>query len=135
MADDPRHHLARQHGHRGGGHVRHVGEIIVDRLGRAGVDVAQELGYPSLALARVEDHAERLRLFQIRRQFGKHGNAAGDMEAADHDRDALRAESAREIEGAGKLVGLDPDEPDESAARRLDAPSRRAHVDDVLHSS
>ena len=129
MADDPRHHLARQHGHRGGGHVRHVGEIIVDGLGRAGVNVAQEFADPSLALARVQNRAERLRLFQIRRQFGKHGNAAGDMKSADHDGHALSPKRAREVEGAGKLVGLDPDQPDESPARRPYATSRRAHVD------
>ena len=59
-------------------------EVIVDGLRLAGVDVAEEIGHPALALARVQGHAQRLRLFQIRRQFGKHRYAARDMEAADH---------------------------------------------------
>ena len=50
--------------------------------------------------------------------------------SADHHGHARRPELAREIEGAGKLVRLNPDEPDKSAARGLYPPGRRPHVDD-----
>ena len=52
------------------------------------------------------------------------------MEAADRHGDAFRPERAREIERAGKLVRLDPDEPDKPAARSLYPPRRRADIDD-----
>ena len=86
MADDPPHHFLRQHRDRGRLHAGHVMEVVVDGLRLAGGDVADEVGHPSLALAREQGHAERLRLFQVRRQFGQHRYAAGDMESADHDR-------------------------------------------------
>ncbi len=58
---------ARQQRDRRRGHVGHVVEVIVDRLGVPGCHVAQELRAcrPS-AFACVEDHAELLRLLQVR---------------------------------------------------------------------
>jgi hypothetical protein len=67
MADDARHHLARQHGYRGRLYAGHVMQVIVNRLCPIGGDVAEQVGHPPLALAREKDHAQRLRLFQIRR--------------------------------------------------------------------
>ena len=52
------------------------------------------------------------------------------MESADHHGDARRPELARKIKGARKLVRLNPDEPDKSAARSLYPPGRRLDVDD-----
>ena len=76
MADDPSHHFFRQHGYRRRLHAGHIIEVIVDRLRLAGGDVAEEVGHPPFAFAGEQGHAERLRLFQIRRQFGKHRYAA-----------------------------------------------------------
>ena len=100
------------------------------RLRPAGVDIAEQIGHPAFALAGVKGHAQRLRLFQIRRQLRKHRYAARDMESADHHGHARRAELAREIKSAWKLIRLNPDEPDKSAARSLYPRGRRPHVDD-----
>ena len=130
VADDAPHDFLRQHGDRGRLHAGHVMEVIVDGLRLAGVDVADEIGHPALALARIEGHAQRLGLLQVRRQLGKHRNAAGDVESADHHRHALRPELAGKIKGARKLIRLDPDEADKSASRRLDLARDRLDVDD-----
>ena len=111
MADDPPHHFFWQHGYRGGLHARHVMEVIVEGLRLAGVDVAEKIGHPPLALARVKGHAERLRLFQIRRQFRQHRDAARDVEAADHDRNVELAEGASEVDRARKLIDWTPTRP------------------------
>ena len=76
MADDPPDHFLRQHGYRRRFHAGHVMEVVVDGLRLAGGDVAEEVGHPPFAFAGEQGHAERLRLFQIRRQFGKHRHAA-----------------------------------------------------------
>ena len=130
MADHPRHHMARQHGDRGRLHPGHVMQVIVHRLRPVGGDVADELGHPLLGLARKKNHAQRLSFLQIRRQFRQHRYAARDMEPANHHRHACRPELARQIEGAGKLVRLNPDQPEKSAARSLYPPRRRPDVDD-----
>ena len=49
---------------------------------------------------------------------------------ADHHGDAVRPELAGKIKSARKLIRLNPDEPDKSAARRLDPPRDRPDVDD-----
>ena len=122
MADDPPHHFLRQHRESRPLHAGHIVQVVVDGLRLAGGDVADEVGHPPLALARVEGHAERLRLFQVRRQLGKHRQAARDVEAADHHRHALRPERAGKIERPGKLVRLNPDQPDKSLAVGLYPP-------------
>ena len=98
------HDGAWQHRDRRRGHVRHVVQVIVNRLWPAQIDVLQEFPKPALALSCVEDHPERLRLFQVRRQFGQHGDAARDMKAADSDRHALLAKLAADIERARELI-------------------------------
>ena len=132
MADDPPDHFLRQHGNRRRLHAGHVMQVIVEGLRLAGVDVAEKAGHPSLALAGEQGDAERLRLLEVRGQLRQHRYAAGDMEPADDDRNIELAERAREIERAGKLVRLDPDEPDESAAVGLDALRHRLDVDDLV---
>jgi hypothetical protein len=57
MADDPPHDFLRQHGDRRRLHARHVIEVIVEGLCLVGVDVAEEIGHPALALAGVQGHA------------------------------------------------------------------------------
>ena len=66
-------------------------------------------------LAGEEGDAHRLRGFDVGRQFRQHGNAAGDMEAADTDRQTGLDEWLRQIDGARKLVRLHADEPDQTA--------------------
>ena len=89
----------------------------------------EKLREPAFALPRVQDHAERLRLFQVRRQFGQHGDAAGDVEAADGDRHALLAKLAADIERARKLIRLHADQRDHSAVGE-DALRNRGKIDD-----
>ena len=84
------------------------------------------------ALAREQGHAERLRLSQIRRQFGKHRYAPRDVETADHQRHAFRPEGAREVERAGKLVRLNSNEPDEPLAVSLYSSGHRLDVDELV---
>ena len=132
MADDPPYHFPRQDRHRSRLHAGHVTEVIVDRLRPAGGDVADELRHPTLDLAREQDHAQSLGLFQIRRQLRKHRYAARDMEPADHHGHVCRPELTRKIKGARKLVRLNSDEPNKSAARRLYPPRRRPDVDERI---
>ena len=132
VADDPPDHLFRQYGDRRGLHAGHVMQVVVDGLGLAGGNVADEAGHPVFAFAREQGDAESLRFFEVRRQLGQHRYAAGDMEPADHDRNVELAEGAREVERAGKLVRLDPDEADESAAVGLDPLRHRLDVDDLV---
>jgi hypothetical protein len=52
------------------------------------------------------------------------------MEPAHHNCKVLRAELAREVECARKLVRLHADQADEAAARRADALDHALNVDD-----
>ncbi len=52
------------------------------------------------------------------------------MEAADDHRQLRRTELAGDVDGTGELVGLDPDEADETAACLLDPLDDAGHVDD-----
>src|SRR3984957_20832582 len=54
------------------------------------------------------------------------------MKAADHHRHAFRPERARKIERAGKLVRLNPDEPDKPLAVSLYSAGRRLDVDELV---
>ena len=85
-------------------------------------DVLQERLELLLGLAGEQRDAEIDRLLQIGRQLLQHGDAAGDMEPADGDRDAARAELSGDRHGARKLVRLHADEADDAGmARLLDA--------------
>ena len=59
-------------------------------------------------------HVERR--LQVGLQLRQHGEAAGDVEAADDHRDAGRAQRPGDIERARKLVRLHADEPDQAEA-------------------
>ena len=107
--------LARQDGRRLPLERRHVVEMVVDRLERARIGVAQHLGEAAvLGFAGEEGDAERLGLAQLPRHFRKHGEAAGDMETADRDRQPGLEERLRQVDGARKLIGLNPHEADEA---------------------
>ena len=84
---------------------------------------------PPLALPGVEDHPERLGFLQVGRQFGQHGDASRDMEAADRDRHARFAKLAPDIERARKLIRLHPDQRDHSLIGE-DALRNAGDVDD-----
>src|SRR3984957_12039036 len=117
VARHSRHHLARQPRRRSGRHVRHVVEIVVDRLRLPRINVRQELCKSTFALPGIEDDPKRLRLFQVRRQFRQHGNTAGNVESSNGDRHALLAKLSRNVERARKLIRLDADQGDHAAIR------------------
>ena len=129
VARDLGDHGLRQHRDRGRRHIGHVVEEIVDRLRRPGVDVLDELGEPALALAGIKDDAELLRLLEIGRQFGQHGDAARHVEAADRHRHAAVAELPGDVERAGELVRLHADQRDHAPVR-LDAVGDPLDVED-----
>ncbi len=103
----------------GSSHIRHVVQVIVRRLRRAGVDIAQQALEPAFALAGVEDHAQCLRFLQVRRQFRQHGHASGDMEAPDRDRYAASPKLAANVERAGELIRLNAHQRNEATPSGL----------------
>ena len=80
-----------------------------------------------LGLAGKERDAERLRLADVGRQLRQHGDAAGDVEAADADRQPGREERPREIDRARELVRLHADQADQRLAAGLPD-----HADDAV---
>jgi hypothetical protein len=105
--------------------------MIVEGTKLAAGGVEQHLVEAFLGLARVDGDAEILRGFDVSRDLLQHGQAAGDMETAHHDLHARLAERTRDVDGAGKLVRLHPDNPDQAqAAVILDAAHNvlRAHA-------
>ena len=91
---------------------------VVVELGELAVPgIAQHLVEAGvLGLAGKERDPELLGGADIGRQLRQHGDAAGDVEAADADRQAGGEELAGEIDGARELVRLHPDEADQGAA-------------------
>ena len=93
-----------------------VFHIIVERSQRAAMSVAQQQVEPSLLrLAGENGNAQILSLADFGRQLRKHGEATGNMKAADADLDARRAQRARDVHRPRKLVRLDADEADQPA--------------------
>src|SRR6202453_2744023 len=83
--------------------------IIVKRLEVAVPRVEQHFIEPVLlGFAGEHRDAERLRLDDLRRKLGQHGETARDMEAAQTDLIASGAKLTRDIRSAGKLVRLHP---------------------------
>ena len=114
------HVLARQERRRLALQRRQIVHVVVERLERAVPGVAQHLVEPALlGLAGEERDAELLRLADLRRHLRQHGDAAGDVEAADADRQAGGEERPREIDRARKLVGLHADQADQRPAAGL----------------
>jgi uncharacterized surface protein with fasciclin (FAS1) repeats len=65
-----------------------------------------------LCLASKERYVQRLRGFDVAWQLGQHRDAAGNVEAADADRQARGDEGPRQVHDARKLVRLHADEAD-----------------------
>ena len=98
------------------GHIDEiVGEIII-RLQRAAGRFMQQRFKPAFRLAGKNAHSERARVIEIDRAAVEHGDAAGDVKAADDDRNARGAERPCDVERAGILVGLHADERDHAEA-------------------
>jgi len=98
-----------------GGKVVHV---VIERLELPVPGIAQHrIEAAVLGLAGKEGDAELLRLPNIGRQLRQHGDAAGDVEAADADLQAGGQELPGKVDGARKLVRLDADEADQGAGR------------------
>ena len=82
---------------------------------------------PFLGLAGEERDAERLRLADVVRHLRQHGDAAGDVKAADADRQPGGEERPRQIDRARKLVRLHADQADQRLAAGL-----ADHADDPV---
>ena len=113
-------------------------QIVVDRLQRSVGRVLQKEIHPALEFAGEHAHPHVEGLLEIGLQLREHGEAAGDMEAADDHGHALRAEWAGDIEGAGILVRLhahDPNQAEPVMALKLrqQLPDFDARVDLVDH--
>ena len=93
---------------------RQVLQIVVDRLQRPVRRILQDAVHPSLQLAGEHAHAHVERRLEVGLQFRQHGEAAGDMESADHHRHAGRPERAGDVERAGILVRLHADDRDQA---------------------
>jgi hypothetical protein len=105
--------IGRKDRHRRAGEVGKVLEVIIDGLERAVPGVAEHLVEPPLLRFPGEQRAADVqRLLELGRSVLQHGQAAGDVEAADHHRQTRPAELAGEIERVVELVGLDTDEAD-----------------------
>ena len=87
--------LARQDRRRLALQRRQVVHVVVQRRQRAGPGVAQHRVEPAvLGLAGKERDAQRLRRLHFRRHLRQHREAAGDVEAADRDRQSGGEERA-----------------------------------------
>ena len=96
---------------------REIAHEVVERLKRAFPGVPHHLIESAvLGLAGKEGNAQRCRLAHLLRHFRQHYDAAGNMEAADADRQAGAQKWPRQIDGTGKLVRLNADQPDEGPA-------------------
>ena len=87
-----------------------VVHVVVQRFQRAVLSVAQNQLEAAFGFAGKQRDAEVHRLLQFGRHLGQHRQAAGDVEAADADRNAGRAQRPRQIHGAWELVGLHADQ-------------------------
>ena len=96
---------------------RQLVHVIVERLQLAVPGVEQHF-VKSVLLGFAGEHrnAERLRLDDLRGKLGQHGEAPGDMEAAETDLIAGRSKLTRDIHSARKLVRLNPDDADQRPA-------------------
>ena len=111
------HMLARQDRRRLALERRQVVHVVVERRQLAGPGVAQHRVEPAfLGLAGEERDAERLRLAHLRRHLRQHREAAGDVEAADGDRQPGGEERPRQVDRARELVGLHADQRDQRPA-------------------
>ena len=102
------HPIRRQDGGRGAGHVRQVGQIVVEGLQAIPHQVLEQLLQAALQLPGEQADAKVHGLAQIHRHLLEHRQAAADVEAADGDLHAQGAELPGQVHGPGELVGLDP---------------------------
>ena len=90
---------------------RQIVEIVVDRLQFPGGRIPQDLVHAAvLRLAGEQAAAHVERDLQVGLHLRQHGEAAGDVEAADHHLDAGLAQRTGDIERARELVRLHADE-------------------------
>jgi hypothetical protein len=88
-----------------------VGEVVV-RLEAAAGRFLQQRFKPAFRLAGKNTHAKLAGAIEIDGRAVEHGDAAGDVKAADDDGNAGGAERPRDVERARILVGLHTDQPD-----------------------
>ena len=98
------------------GQIRQTGHVIVERLQRAAVCIAQQRLQAVFRLAGIERDAKIHRLLELWRDGREHGDRARHMEPANDDINAERAEAARQIHCARILIGLHADQPHNAGA-------------------
>jgi hypothetical protein len=99
---------------------RQVVHVIIERLERAGVGIAQHQLEPAFRLACDQRQAYRPGAVEIGVDAAEHRQHAGDVEAADADLDAALAQRPRQIERARELVRLHAGEHHHAGAGFLD---------------
>ena len=93
-------------------HVDEIAHEVVLRLEPAGGGVLQQRVQTAFELAGENGDAEFAREIEIDGGAVEHRDAAGNVKAADHDRNAVLAERTREIERARVLIALHADQRD-----------------------
>ena len=102
--------------------------VVIERRELSVPRIAQYVIEPAVfGFAREEGNAQLLRLAHVARHLRQHGDAAGNVEAADADRHSSGKERPRKIDGARELVRLHADEADQRPAAFL-----ADHVDDPV---
>jgi hypothetical protein len=108
-----------------------LGHEVVDGLQAPLMCRAQQVREVLLRLAGEEGDAQIQRLLQLPGQVREHGQTAADMKTADRHLQARLAEAARQVQGAGVLVGLDPHQADQplpaAGLEAADDPRHRHH--------
>ena len=106
-------------GNTGQGSPRESGKIVergVERFEPVMIGVAENLVEVTFRLPSEDGNPELLRLANLCRRFGEHGQRAADVKAADAHGNAGRPEGPGYINGARKLVGLDADQGNQAFA-------------------
>ena len=94
--------------------VRQMLHVVVERLELAARGIQYDFIEAFLGFARVDRNPEVLRFLDVGRRLFQHGEAARDVEAADHDLHAGSAQRASDVDRAGKFVRLHADNPDQA---------------------
>ena len=114
VADGLAHRIARQKRRHRVFERRQIVDVIVERLERARGGIAQDLVHAAFGLAGEQSDAHVERLLQVGHHGREHRQHAGDVEAADDDRDAGVAQRLGDMQRARILVRLHADQADEA---------------------
>ena len=85
----------------------HLVQRLHPSIKRITEDARQRLRRLSLALDQRDAPVDQI--LEFARRFALHGQAAADVEPADHDRHARLSETQGNVGGTSELTGLNPD--------------------------